>query len=101
MIVLTTWPTDRDAAPFARALVDERLAACVSVLAPMASTYRWEGAITEAHEHQVVIKTTAAAEPALRARLAALHPYDVPEYLVLPVQAGGEEYLAWIRGVVG
>lgn len=99
-IVLTTMPADGAWAALARTLVDERLAACVNVLEPMRSVYRWEGAVTEEAERQLIIKTTAAAVPALRARLTALHPYEVPECLVLPVTGGGDAYLGWLAASV-
>jgi periplasmic divalent cation tolerance protein len=97
VVALTTWPVDRDPAPFARALVEERLAACVNVLPEMTSTYRWQGATEEAAERQVILKTTSARVEALRSRVAALHPYDVPEFLVLRVVGGSEGYLGWVR----
>lgn len=97
VVVLSTWPVDRDVAPFARALVEERLAACVSVLAPMVSTYRWQGAIEESTERQLIIKTIATQVDALMARLQALHPYDVPEALVVPIEKGSDAYLRWLR----
>ena len=98
VIVLTTLPADPAAAQtFARTLVGERLAACVSVQAPMTSIYRWEETVEEAPEHQLTIKTTATRVAALIARIEELHPYDVPEILVLPVAQGGDAYLRWIR----
>lgn len=100
-LVLTTWPADRDAKALADALVEERLAACVSVLEPMQSTYRWQGVVEHSAERQVIIKTTAAQVAAVSERLAALHPYDVPEVLVLPIAEGGEAYLDWIAGSTG
>jgi len=100
VLVLTTIAADTDADALARALVDERLAACVSVHAPMSSTYRWQDAVTRDAERQVVIKTTAARVAALEARLGALHPYAVPEFLVIPVASGGADYLAWARAQV-
>lgn len=96
IVLLTTWPADRDPAPFARQLVEERLAACVNLLAPMSSIYRWQAAVQEEVERQIVIKSTRARLPALMARLQELHPYDVPECLVLPVETGGAAYLAWV-----
>lgn len=96
-IVLTTVGNQADAARLARTLVEERLAACVNVLPAMASTYHWKGAIEQDTEHQVVIKTTAARIDALEARLRELHPYEVPELLVLDVIGGGANYLAWVR----
>ncbi|MGE3273960.1 MAG: divalent-cation tolerance protein CutA [Vicinamibacterales bacterium] len=95
--MLTTWPADGDATAAARTLVDERLAACVSVLEPMTSVYRWDGRVTEDRERQLVIKTTAARGAAVEARLRELHPYDVPELLVLPIAGGGGEYLRWVQ----
>ena len=98
VIVLTTFPLDPEAVKaFARTLVDEHLAACVNIQAPMTSIYRWEGNIEDALEHQLTIKTTAARTAPLLARIQELHPYDVPEILVLPIAEGGDAYLQWIR----
>ena len=97
VVVLTTLPADADAEAFGEALVEERLAACVSVGAPMTSVYTWKGAVEEARERQLLIKTVRDKVAAPQARLATLHPYDVPELLVLPVAEGGEAYLAWVR----
>ena len=97
VIVLTTLGAATDAGPLARALVEERLAACVSVLPPMTSSYRWKGRLEEDREQQVVIKTTAGRLQALEERLRQLHPYDVPEFLVLPVAGGSAAYLGWLR----
>lgn len=94
--MLTTLAADADAAALAKTLVDERLAACVNVLAPMTSIYRWRDAVEQEREQQLVIKTTAATVPALRARLLELHPYELPEFLVLDA-AGSDAYLAWVR----
>jgi periplasmic divalent cation tolerance protein len=84
----------------ARALVEEHLAACVSVGAPMTSFYRWRGAVERDEERQLVIKTTRDRVPALQERLAELHPYDVPEFLVLAVTGGSAAYLDWITASV-
>ena len=97
VIVLTTWPAASDAGAFARSLVDERLAACVNVFGPMQSTYRWKDAIETDAERQIVIKTTESRIAALETRLRELHPYDVPELLVLRIDGGGEAYLAWVH----
>ena len=97
VIVLSTFPVDEDAAALARALVTERLAACVNILPPMPSIYRWEGSVEEVSEHQLVIKTTAARVESLKERLNELHPYDVPEILVLSVADGAMGYLEWVR----
>lgn len=96
VIVLTTFPVDRDVEQLAATLVSERLAACVNVLPPMRSIYRWEGAVESADERQIVIKTVADRLPDLEARLLQLHPYDVPEFLVLPIAHGTAAYLSWL-----
>ena len=97
VVVLTTFPIDEDAAALARALVTERLAACVNVLPPMSSTYRWEDNVEVVNEHQLIIKTMAARVEPLKVRLNELHPYDVPEILVLPIGDGATTYLEWLR----
>jgi periplasmic divalent cation tolerance protein len=97
VIVLTTLPADADGEAFGAALVNERLAACASVGAEMTSVYAWRGEIERARERQLVLKTVEDKVPLIKARLATLHPYDVPELLVLRVDDGGEAYLAWVR----
>jgi periplasmic divalent cation tolerance protein len=97
VIVLTTMPHEQDPTPMATALVEEGLVACVNLLPPMRSVYRWQGSIEQADEVQMVMKTTADRVPALRQRLRQLHPYDVPEFLVLPISGGSDDYLAWVR----
>lgn len=96
MLVLTTLGADADASALARTLVEERLAACVNVLPPMRSVYRWKGSVEEDREQQLLIKTASDRVDALRNRLHALHAYDVPEFLVLPVVGGSEAYLNWL-----
>lgn len=97
VIVLTTFPADGDAEALARTIVDERLAACVNLLPPMQSVYRWEGKVEQAAERQLVIKTMADRVEQLKARLTELHPYDVPEFLVIKVSDGSESYLRWVE----
>ncbi len=100
VLVLTTFPDEGEVAALQRVahdLVSAGHAACVSVMGPMVSTYRWEGVVEVARERQVVIKTTADRVPAVEAVLTAAHPYDVPELLVVPVTGGGATYLAWLR----
>mgnify|MGYP002814551453 FL=1 len=94
-VVLCTAPQDA-AASLARGLVEARLCACVNVLPGVRSYYRWEGAVEEADEVLLVIKTKMSALAALEDRLVALHPYDVPEFLALDVQAGLPAYLNWV-----
>ena len=98
--MLTTLDVGTDVAALARTLVVERLAACVNLLPVMTSVYRWEGQVEEGQERQLVIKTAAHRVPALVERLHTLHPYDVPELLVIQVSEGSEEYLRWIRDSV-
>ena len=94
-IVLTTLG-DTDARALARTLVEERLAACVNIHGPMVSFYRWKGIVERDAERQVVIKTTRENLTALRARLSELHSYELPEFLVLTVEDGSDEYLKWV-----
>lgn len=101
VLVLTTLPADGNADVFARTLVDEGLVACVSVLPPMQSIFRWQGEVATASERQVLIKTKAASVTALEQRVLALHPYDVPEFLVLGIDAGSAAYLSWLRDSAG
>jgi periplasmic divalent cation tolerance protein len=101
-VVLTTMPDDAARTDeLARTLVDERLAACVNVLAPMVSTYRWKGTIERDAERQIVIKTTIECVDALHARLRELHPYELPEFLVLRAERGGDAYLRWVSDGAG
>ncbi|HET7219404.1 MAG TPA: divalent-cation tolerance protein CutA [Vicinamibacterales bacterium] len=95
-MVLTTVPSDADGQSFARALVDERLAACVNLLAPMESVYRWEGKVETEIERQVIVKTSRERLSALWDRVRELHPYEVPEFIVLQIADGNEAYLRWI-----
>ena len=96
VVVLTTFPAEGDAETLARALVDERLAACVNVLPPMRSIYTWQGVREHATEQQLLIKTTTHRVKALETRLKELHPYDVPEFLVIAVLEGSGDYLSWV-----
>jgi periplasmic divalent cation tolerance protein len=96
VVVLTTWPVDRDPADLARRLVDERLVACVNVLPEMRSFYRWEGRVHDEREQQVLMKTTVERLAALEHRLHDLHPYDVPEFLVVEIHAASQAYGQWV-----
>ncbi|SRR5690554_5232732 len=96
-VVLMTAP-DRDVAErVVRTLVEERLVACGNILPGLTSIYRWKGAIECDAEVLVILKTSAERVPALLSRAPELHPYDVPELLVLPVEAGHLPYLDWVR----
>jgi periplasmic divalent cation tolerance protein len=95
-VVLMTFPDRERALACARALVDERLAACVNVLGDVRSIYRWQGAVHDDAEVLCVAKTTPERFEALRARVVALHPYEVPEVIALSIEAGHAPYLEWI-----
>ena len=97
VIVFTTIGSTADGRELASILVTERLAACVNVLGEMESVYRWKGAVENARERQLIIKTTAERLPALKARLHEIHTYDVPEFIVIPVIGGSDRYLSWLR----
>jgi periplasmic divalent cation tolerance protein len=96
VVVLTTLPADADTAAFATAIVEARLAACVNVLPLMESIYRWEGSVQRDAERQIVLKTSRHQTNALWERVRELHPYDVPEFIVLPIVDGNDAYLRWI-----
>ena len=100
VLVLTTIGADADAAAIARQLVEERLAACVNMLPAMTSVYRWKGNVEQDREQQIVIKTTPDRLSALETRLRELHPYELPEFLVLAA-GGSTGYLAWVGESVG
>jgi periplasmic divalent cation tolerance protein len=96
LIILSNCPDDATAQRIARTLVEQRLAACVNQLAPVHSTYRWQGRIEQAVEVPLLIKSTRARYPEVEAAIRALHPYGVPEIIALPVAAGYAPYLRWI-----
>lgn len=95
-VVLVTAPSGEPAAALARGLVEERLAACVNRLPGIRSVYRWQGEVCDDGEELLLIKTAADRVDALVARVREIHPYEVPEVLVLPVEAGSAPYLAWV-----
>jgi periplasmic divalent cation tolerance protein len=96
IVVLSTCANGDDAARIARALVDSRLAACVSVVPGLRSYYRWEGRIETGDEVLLVIKTSRELFAPLQSELAKIHPYELPELLALPVIEGSEDYLNWL-----
>ena len=96
VLVLTTIGAETDGAALARTLVEERLAACVNVLPVMTSFYRWKGKLEKDDERLLVIKTRADRFAALRQALIAMHSYEVPEVLALPVADGHAPYLQWL-----
>jgi periplasmic divalent cation tolerance protein len=97
IVVLTTCGNDEDASTLARALIERRLAACVNAISKVASTYRWKGEIQQDQETLLIIKTTAARLSALEQAIRELSKYDMPEVIALPVVAGNQDYLGWVR----
>lgn len=96
VLVWTTYPADGDPGPLARTLVDERLAACVTVEPGLRSTYRWQSAVETADEYRLTLKTSEDRLDSLRQRLLEVHPYELPEFLVVPVH-GSHAYTEWVR----
>jgi periplasmic divalent cation tolerance protein len=96
LMAMTTTDVRADAERLARDLVERRLAACVQVLGPISSTYRWRGAIETAEEWLCLIKTTAARFDALTAWIETNHGYETPELTAVPVDNGSPGYLAWV-----
>lgn len=96
LVVLTNLPDRGAAERLADALVEQRLAACVNILAPCRSVYRWNGAVQHDEEYPVLIKTNADRYPALEAAIRAAHPYELPEIVAVKVESGLPAYLAWV-----
>jgi periplasmic divalent cation tolerance protein len=99
--VSTTLPDEATARQFGRRLVEERLAACAQIMGPISSTYWWEGQVQEAPEWYCHLKTTFAVTAELSRRIRELHPYEVPEIIVLAIKDGDASYLKWISDTVG
>ncbi|MGE5206264.1 MAG: divalent-cation tolerance protein CutA [Chlamydiota bacterium] len=101
-IVLTTTGSREEAEKIAHALVERRLAACVNIVGPIHSVYRWRGKVESAAEHLLIVKTTAQRFDAVARTISELHSYELPECIQLPIEAGSKEYLRWIEeSVVG
>jgi periplasmic divalent cation tolerance protein len=96
LLVITNLPDAASARALAEALVSARLAACVNILAPCRSVYRWEGKIEDAEEVPLLIKTTAARYAELEAAIRARHPYELPEIVAVPIERGLSAYLGWV-----
>ena len=96
LLVFCNAPDQAVAEQLASLLVEERLAACVNILAPCVSVYRWEGHIEREQEVPLLIKTTAARYAGLEARLKALHPYEIPEIIACDITHGLPAYLTWV-----
>jgi len=101
IVVLVTCGAAKEARKIARALVEQRLAACVNILqSPVQSIYRWKGKVESAKEVLIIIKTTRKRFAALQRAIRALHSYGTPEIIALPVADGSRDYLAWIADSV-
>ncbi len=100
-VVLVTVGKPEEAEKIASALVEERLAACCNLVPSVRSVYRWKGEICREAETLMIIKTRRDRFEALRARVAELHSYDVPEIVELPILAGHTPYLDWLREETG
>jgi periplasmic divalent cation tolerance protein len=96
LLVLTNLPDRAAADRLADLLVEKRLAACVNILAPCRSVYRWKGAVQHDEEHPMLIKTTAERYPELEKALRADHPYELPEIVAVPIERGLPAYLEWV-----
>ena len=97
LLVLTNLPDRAIADRLADSLVEQRLAACVNILAPCRSAYRWKGAVQHDEEHPMLIKTTAERYAALEAAIRAMHPYELPEIVAVGIERGLPGYLAWVH----
>jgi periplasmic divalent cation tolerance protein len=96
LLVLTNLPDRAAAERLADALIEQRVAACVNILAPCRSVYRWQGAVQHDEEHPMLIKATTDGYPALEAAIRAGHPYELPEIIAVPVERGLAAYLEWV-----
>lgn len=95
-IVLSTTGSREEAQKIARALVERRLAACVNIVGPVESVYRWKGSVETSPEFLCIVKTTGAASERVRTAIQELHSYEVAEVVVIPIEGGSEKYLSWI-----
>jgi periplasmic divalent cation tolerance protein len=99
-IVLTTVGDEQQAEAFAAALVERKLAACVNIVGPIRSIYRWKGKVERDREYLLILKTTAEQAARFETVFKELHPYELPERVELSLEGGSEAYLAWIAGEV-
>lgn len=100
ILALTSCPDEASARRIAQILVNEGRAACINRVAGAVSTYLWEGELRDEAEFLLIMKTTVAGLPALQSRLNAIHPYELPEFVAIPVVGGSPAYLAWVRSAV-
>jgi periplasmic divalent cation tolerance protein len=99
-LFLSTAPTKEEAATLASELVGRRLAACVNIVGPISSVYRWQGEVENSEEFLLMIKSTEECSPAIQQTLVELHSYKVPELICLPIEGGLESYMSWIAANV-
>jgi periplasmic divalent cation tolerance protein len=99
-MMITTIHDHDQAEKIARALLADQIVACVNVLGPCTSLYTWQGNVERETEYVLLMKTTAACEASVISRVQQLHPYEVPEVIVLPIHAGSSAYLSWITASV-
>ena len=97
LLVLTNLPDRAAAEKLAGMLIEQRVAACVNILAPCQSVYRWKDAVQREEEHPLLIKTSADRYAALEAAIRAAHPYELPEIVAVPIELGLPAYLAWLE----
>ena len=96
-LVITNLPDRESAGKLAHLLIEKRLAACINILSPCRSVYRWKGKTEDAEEFPVLIKTTRARYPELEAAIRAAHPYELPEIIAVPLAGGLPAYLEWVE----
>ncbi|MFN3477596.1 MAG: divalent-cation tolerance protein CutA [Candidatus Methylomirabilales bacterium] len=101
IVVLITTSSQEEAGKIGKALVEERLAACINIVPEIQSFFSWQGKLEEEREALMIVKTKASLFPSLVERVKALHSYTVPEIIALPIQIGSEGYLRWIDEVTG
>jgi periplasmic divalent cation tolerance protein len=101
LLVLTNLPDRAAAERLADSLIEKRLAACINILAPCRSVYRWKNAVQHDEEHPMLIKTTAEGYAALEAAIRAGHPYELPEIIAVPIERGLPAYLDWVAAQTG
>lgn len=97
VLILTTCETLEDARKISCALVSQHLAACVNISSPMESVFQWQGKLEMSSEHQLVIKTRSSLTEEVKALLEELHPYELPELLVITASDGSDNYLNWVK----
>ena len=101
LLVLTNLPNRAAAEQLADSLIEQRVAACINILAPCLSVFRWKNDVQHDEEHPMLIKTTAERYPALEAAIRAGHPYELPEIIAVPIERGFPAYLDWIAAESG